>query len=88
MDYVQLVFDGPVLTAYTWPTLALGDRACNLGDSGYRDELCARIASRVVTGTVDENQIAITFFDGATVRVALDASPQAAQLAGTQLVVF
>ena len=49
LDYVQLAFGGcpPMINAYTWPTIEVGDRAFRRGEPSYRDELCARIAVMV-----------------------------------------
>ncbi|MFE3193695.1 hypothetical protein ACFXHA_32165 [Nocardia sp. NPDC059240] len=51
-NYVQLDFDGPRLTCFVWPTVEIGGAARSLGDSGYRDALCAFISQTVTS--VDE----------------------------------
>src|SRR5690242_9135647 len=39
-DYVQLRFDGPCLTAITWPVVTVGQQRFRLETPGYRDALC------------------------------------------------
>ncbi|WP_040807634.1 hypothetical protein [Nocardia concava] len=48
-DYLQLDFDGPRLTCYVWPTIEADGITRSLGDSGYRDSLCALISQTVVS---------------------------------------
>jgi len=73
MDYVQFEFHGPRLTAVTWPTVLVGDRLFRLGDPGYRDELCARIAKKVTSIEVRPHAIVIAFDDAALVAISLRA---------------
>ncbi len=73
MDYIQLAFDGPMITAYTWPTVQAGDRTFRRGDPSYRDELCARVATDVVAVRVPRDSIEIMFADGSTIRISLRA---------------
>jgi hypothetical protein len=70
MDYVQLSFDGPCLTAYTMPTVTSGSQSFSLGYPGYRDALCARIACRVERTLVDDQRVSI-IFEGASISVSL-----------------
>ena len=71
-DYLQLRFDGPTLTAVTLPTVEVGGREIQWGDPGYRDELCARIARKVVSARIRAaDLLRIVFDDGATVKVSL-----------------
>ncbi len=71
-DYVQLRFDGPVLTAITQPVIQIGERMLRWGDPGFRDELCKRIARRVVSARIPSgNKVQISFDDGAVVEVSL-----------------
>ena len=48
-DYLQLDFSGSRFTAYVWPTVVIGSDQRRLGDSGYRDSLCAFIGHDVVS---------------------------------------
>jgi hypothetical protein len=43
MDYVQLYFCGPTLTAYAELDTREGDFSFKASDPGYRDALCRRI---------------------------------------------
>ena len=82
-DYVQLRFDGPTLTCFTRPEVELRERTFRWGEPGYRDELCARIASKVVEVSVlSGDAIRIRFADGAEVKVSLrDADYRCAEAA-------
>ena len=73
-DYVQLHFDGPTLTAFVWPVVNLRDKAVHFGQSGYRDELCARIGHRVCAAYLREGvAVLIEFEDGTKFSVSLRA---------------
>ncbi len=94
IGYVQLAFDGPIINAYTWPTVQVGDRVLRRGDPSYRDELCARIAVDVVDVRVPPDAIEIAFADASTIRISLRAddlsegAPVAADFHGRHLVTF
>jgi hypothetical protein len=94
MDYVQLAFDGPLITAYTWPTIQVGDRNLRRGELSYRDELCGRIAIHVAAVRVRNEAIDIAFADGSAIRISFSAddlsegSPEAAEFNGSQLITF
>lgn len=94
MDYVQLAFNGPMINAYTWPTVYVGDRAFRLGDPTYRDELCARVGIDVVAVRVPRDVIEIAFGDGSTIRISPRAEdmregvPEAAEFNGSHWVTF
>jgi hypothetical protein len=70
-DYVQLRFDGPTLTAFTSPTVLVGPKEFQWGAPGFRDELCGRIARRVVRATINGTSVSIAFDEGAVVRIPL-----------------
>jgi len=46
--YLQLTFDGPILTCEAWPTVDLGTGQIAYGDAGFRDALCSLLAEPVV----------------------------------------
>ncbi len=70
-DYVQLHFDGPTLTAYTLPTVVIGNSMFTLGDPGYRDALCNPIGSDVRRTQVERERLLVEFVNGASVAVSL-----------------
>src|SRR5580658_6454222 len=48
MDYVQLVFDGQLVTMLVWPQIEVtGEKIRSGADSGYRDSLCSFITHAV-----------------------------------------
>jgi len=51
-DYVQLHFDGPCLTAFSYPVVMLGDKTFRWGEPRFRDVLCGRIAQKVAAARV------------------------------------
>ncbi len=51
-DYVQLVFNGPTLSCFTWPTVKSGGSELRIGEPGYRDALCD-LMSRAVSSAVE-----------------------------------
>ncbi len=72
LDYVQLDFDGPCLTAWTVPTVRKGDETFRWGDNGYRDALCACIAHIVSEVSVVEGErIVVIFDDHSVIEVSL-----------------
>jgi hypothetical protein len=71
-DYVQLRFDGPTLTAFVWPVVHGAGKAVGVGEPGYRDELCARIGSKVLAARLQEAKaLIVEFDDGASVTISL-----------------
>jgi hypothetical protein len=83
-DYIQLHFDGPTLTAFVLPTVSLSGKRLGFGDSGYRDELCARIGRKVVCAElVDAVGVAVRFDDGAEIYISLRAEDSVGQKRAT-----
>lgn len=71
-DYVQLQFDGPTLTAITWPVVTVGSSEYEYGRPLYRDMLCERITKVVHSAFVNEGEeIRIDFNDGSVISVSL-----------------
>lgn len=71
-DYVQLRFDGPTLTAVTQPTVRVSGRQFRWDEPGFRDELCRRIARKVLSAHITPgDSLRIEFDDGAVVAVSL-----------------
>jgi hypothetical protein len=71
-DYIQFLFDGPVLNAYTLPSVKTAKGMFDSKTPGYRDALCGLIG-KGVTATHEEPKvrISIQFADGASVEVSL-----------------
>jgi hypothetical protein len=70
MDYVQLRFDGPTLTAYTTPAVVRNDEKYAWDEPGYRDALCGQIGHLLQEVSVDE-QVKLTFDNAASVLISL-----------------
>jgi hypothetical protein len=84
MDYLQLDFNAARFTAYVWPTVTRDDATKHVGETGYRDALCAFIAEEVLS--VEESyeaglKIRFKFGNITTNPAATDLSgPEIAQL--------
>lgn len=71
-DYIQLQFDGPVISAFTTPTVTTEEGRFASSQRGYRDALCERIGASVVSALVQlEQQLKIDFSDGSTLEISL-----------------
>ena len=72
-DYVQLQFDGPVITVLTPLSVSRGSRTSTFPGAGSRDALCSVIGKRVVKQSLSElDALTLEFEDGAIIRVPLD----------------
>jgi hypothetical protein len=70
-DYLQLRFDGPVLTIITDPTLEIGTNVYQWTDFGFKDRLCQQIGRSVTDMRVDTEKLLIVFSNGSCVKVSL-----------------
>ena len=89
-DYVQMSFDGPAVTAVTHPVVEAEGVAYRWDETGFRDQLCKRIAHIVTKAEIIPDEcVRIDFDDRAKISVSLlsqdyvaaeavrfDASPQ------------
>jgi hypothetical protein len=83
-DYIQLRFDGPCLTAYTFPSFRAGAEVVERVQLGYCDAICGQIGLRVLRAEVDNERLAIFFEGGAVIAFSLlerdYVGPEAVQL--------
>ena len=71
-DYVQLRFDGPLVTFYEWPEVFREEGSYAFGEPEYRNVLCALIGESVSAASVEEGEaLEIGFESGVNVRVSL-----------------
>ena len=71
-DYLQLRFDGPLLTLYEWPSVLLSEFSVSFGEPGYRDALCAQIGETVEDATLEEgDSLTVRFESGVVLAVSL-----------------
>jgi hypothetical protein len=71
-DYVQLRFDGPLVSFYEWPDVFREEGSYAFGEPEYRNILCAVIGESVAAASVEEGEaIEIEFENGVTVRASL-----------------
>jgi len=82
-DYLQLHFDGPTLTLFTWPVITLPEREARFGDLGYRDVLCGRIGQKVVEVEMKADEaLVVRFDDGVAITISLRPEHRAGPEAG------
>jgi len=71
-DYLQLRFDGPLLTLYAWPHVLLSEYSVAFGEPEYRNSLCAQIGEEVVKASLEEGKaLTIEFENGAVLGLSL-----------------
>lgn len=82
-DYLQLRFDGPVLTLFEWPDLFLDEGSYAFGEPEYRNILCAQIAQTVSAASLVEGEaMEIEFENGVILRASLRMEDVAGPEAG------
>jgi hypothetical protein len=72
MDYVELHFNGPKLTALTDPRVRLGARTWTFPQPGSRDALCALIGRTVQAVRVEPDEHIYLGFGDAALTIPLD----------------
>lgn len=96
-DFLQLRFDGPVLTLLEWPEVFREEGSYAYGEPEYRNVLCDLIAEDVAAASLVEGEaVEVQFASGASVRLSLRSedlsSPEAGSLSsgkpGDELLVF
>jgi hypothetical protein len=71
-DYLQLQFDGSVLTLLVWPVVSTGATERAYDSPGYRDLLCARIGTTVTDAqAVDGQALTIALSDRSSIIASL-----------------
>ena len=71
-DYLQLDFNGAVLTLFVWPELFREEGSYGFGEPGYRDLLCGEIGEDVGEATLEPGEaLEIQFEDGVILRLSL-----------------
>ena len=64
-DYIQFLFDGPVLNTYTLPLIRIENKIVTSIDFGYYDNLCSLINRKIISSYEDENEERIVIkFEG------------------------
>jgi hypothetical protein len=71
-DYLQILFDGPRITAYTPPIIKTEESSYKWGDPGYRDSICDLIGQKVIGSKFLENEeLTVQFEDGRKLSISL-----------------
>jgi hypothetical protein len=68
-DYVELLFDGPILRCYAPPEVVLGGRCVRFPEDGSRDALCELIGADVAAVRLGEDSLSIELGGNRQVRV-------------------
>ncbi len=76
-DYLQLLFDGPVMNVYLWPIVRIDGKVFAIDNQGYRDALCEQIGKMVVD-TIEESKqrLLLRFEDNSEVEISLKDDDQ------------
>lgn len=81
-DYLQLDFNGSVLTAFSPPTVHIQEQTLTWGESGYRDAVCAQILHEVISVKIDYAEfIKVKFDTSAAFCISLKDDPQTVEAA-------
>ena len=83
-DYLQLRFDGPLLTLFVWPDVFREEGSYAYGEPEFRNFLCAQLGNNVTAATLEEGEaIEVEFENGVILRASLREedldSPEAGQ---------
>jgi hypothetical protein len=71
-DYLQLRFDGPMITAYSLPKIKSEEETYEPGVLGYCDTLCSCISSTVRSASIVEGkEISLEFDSGIKLTISL-----------------
>lgn len=71
-DYLQLQFDGSVLTLLIWPVVESSAIKMFFGMPGYRDLLCERIGMSVTDAeVVADHALSVVLNDGSSITASL-----------------
>ena len=71
-DYIQFLFDGPILSAYTLPQVTIANAILNHDTPGYRDALCAQIGKTIAVAHEELNQrLFFQFCDQTVISISL-----------------
>lgn len=71
-DYIQITFNGPILTAYVWPVIQMDGHTYTTDDLGYRNKLCSLIGKKVIRAEFkNDNYIKLEFVNDINFTISL-----------------
>ncbi|CAN5488360.1 hypothetical protein BH10ACI1_BH10ACI1_06890 [soil metagenome] len=73
MDYLQLQFNGAILTVLNPISVKVNNKKYQLGDLAFRDSLCERISHIVKNVLLSEDRLKIDFNDSSVFIISLKA---------------
>jgi len=74
-DYLQLHFDGRIITSYIWPTINIKNESLIFGDVVYRNALCDFIGKKVKDIFFRDKEYLVLFFDEINGSLKIDLDP-------------
>jgi hypothetical protein len=80
-DYIELIFDGPLLRVFSPLTIQAQQTSLSVGDIGFRDALCGLIGLEIAGTQEDDDRLALSFRGHAVLIVPLawlSTAPEAA----------
>ncbi len=75
-DYIQFLFDGPVLNTYTLPLIKIESKIIMSTDFGYYDTLCRLIGKKIISAYEDEKEEKITIKFESDVELFVSLKPE------------
>lgn len=71
-DYLQLRFEGPLLTLYEWPSVLLSEYSLSFGEPEYRNALCAQIGEEVAQALLEDgDSLTLKLENGTVIALSL-----------------
>ena len=71
-DYLQLRFEGPLLTLYEWPSVLLSEYSLSFGEPEYRNALCAQIGEEVSQALLEDgDSLTLKLENGTVIALSL-----------------
>lgn len=81
-DYVQLLFDGPTLNLYVWPSITTQEGIFEAMCGNYKNVLCNQIGRKVIKFDYNSTKIDILFDNNVNITVYLsDSNKRCAEFA-------
>jgi len=74
-DYLQLNFDGRIITSYIWPTVEIGEEVYKFGDQNYRNKLCGLIGKKIDNISCQEKKYLMLLFENGIEKIMINLDP-------------
>ncbi len=74
-DYLQLHFDGRIITSYIWPIINIKNESLIFGDVVYRNALCDFIGKKVKDLFFRDKEYLVLYFEEIKGSIKIDLNP-------------